>query len=143
MTGLMQFADDLAAVLILIVGFGFHFVGQTFSVLNWKAAKRLGLQETDLPAGYYPYEHGTAIADMLVGWVYGLAALGLLLGADWGYRLAAFPGAILLYHGISAWFWEADRRRQGSGLFSDRLRYGWCGANVLTGALALWVALTG
>ena len=137
------YADTIAATLILIVGFGFHFCGQTISVLNWEAAKRLGLQEARLPKDYYPYEHGTAIADMAVGWVYGLAALGLFLGADWGYRLAAFPGAILLYHGISAWFWEADRRRDGKALFSDRLRLGWCGANCLTGALALIVAWAG
>lgn len=137
------YANLLAAVLILIIGFGFHFCGQLFSVLNWTTAQRLGLQETDLPRGYYPYEHGTAIADALVGWVYGLAALGLFLGADWGYWLAAFPGAILLYHGLSAWFWEADRRAQGTGLFSDRLRVIWCSANVATGALALAVSWAG
>ncbi len=143
MTEFLPNIDTIAAIAILIVGFGFHFCGQLISVLNWKAAQRLGLQEPDLPPGYYPYEHGTAVADVLIAWVYGMAALGLFMGTHWGYQLAAIPGAILLYHGIGAWFCEADRRRQGTGLFSDRLRLLWCGANIATGALALTVAATG
>ena len=41
---------------------------------------RLGLQEADAPKDYYPYEHGTAMGDVLLGWTYGLAAIGPGIG---------------------------------------------------------------
>ncbi|NIP17766.1 MAG: hypothetical protein GWM87_06160 [Xanthomonadales bacterium] len=83
------------------------------------------------------------MADTALGWLYGVAAAGLLLDATWGYRLAWIPGSILLYHAISAWAWEANRRAAGHGLWSDTLRIAWCGANALTGLLALLVAWAG
>ena len=140
---LFPFANTVAAIAILVVAFGFHFVGQTFSVLNWRLACRLGLQEVDSPSDYYPYEHGTAVGDMLLGWIYPIAPIGLLLDAEWAYKLAWIPGAILLYHGVSSWFWEADRRAAGHQLQSDAFRAIWCGANILTGLIAILVAWTG
>ena len=62
---------------------------------------RIGLQEQAMPAEYKVYEHGTAVADSAVAWIYVVAAIGHFLDAPWGYRLAWFPGAILVYHAIS------------------------------------------
>jgi hypothetical protein len=39
----------IAGILVLILGFGFHWLGQTLSVVNWNLATRLGLQENLLP----------------------------------------------------------------------------------------------
>ncbi len=76
----------------------------------------------------------------MMGWLYGVAGVGLLLGTTWGYKLAAIPGTILVYHGISAWFWERNRRRAGHPLFGEGFRIVWCGANVAAGLLTLLVA---
>jgi len=143
MSALFPQANILAGVLVMIVGFGFHFTGQLISVLNWPLAERLGLQEANMPPGYRAYEHGTAMGDVLLGWSYGLAAVGLLFGADWGYKLAVLPGAVLVYHALCAWFWEAARRRAGHGLWTNRFRAIWCGANFGAGILTLAVAWTG
>ncbi len=140
---LFPHANIIAAVLILIVGFGFHFVGQLVSVVSWDTALRLGLQDKVAPPDYYPYEHGTAVADVLIGWIYPIAAIGLLLDAEWAYKLAWIPGVILAYHGVSSWFWEADRRAAGHQLQSDAFRVIWCGANFLSGLIAILVAWTG
>lgn len=137
------YANYIAAALIFLVGFCAHWLGQLISVLNWRLAEKLRLQEKGLPPEYKVYEHAIAVADVSIGWVYALAALGLLLDAEWGYRLASIPGAILLYHAISAWVWEGNRRRAGHRLWSNLLRVGWCLANAVTGALALWLAFVG
>ncbi len=137
-----MFAHDniVAGVGVLVVGFLVHWVGQLTSVLSWEFATRIGLQEKGLLPEYRVYEHAIAVADVIVGLVYGVAGLGLILGATWGFKLATIPGAILIYHGLSAWFWERNRRLAGHGLWSNTLRIGWCGANVVVGALALLVA---
>ena len=135
-------AHVLVGVLVLIVGFGFHWLGQLLSLLNWELATRLGLQEPALLPEYRVYEQAFAVADVSVGWIYSIAGIGLILDADWGYRLAAIPGALLLYHSISAWMWEGYRRASGHPLWSNALRIGWCAANFITGALALLAAWT-
>ena len=143
MSSLFPFANTVAGILILIVGFGFHFCGQLLSVVSWDTALRLGLQEKAAPPEYYAYEHGTAVADVLIGWIYPIAAIGLLLNAEWAYKLAWIPASILLYHSLNSWFWEADRRAGGHRLQSETLRVIWCGANFLTGLLAIAVAWSG
>jgi len=143
MSNLFPYANIVAGILILLVGFGAHWIGQLISVLNWKFATKLGLQEADLIPEYKVYEHAIAVADSVLGWIYGVAAFGLLLNFDFGYRLAWIPGSILLYHSISAWVWEGNRRAAGKGLWSDQLRIGWCILNAATGLLALAVAWTG
>ena len=142
-SALFPYANIVAGALVLVVGFGFHFGGQLFSILNWSRAVELGLQERGMHPETRAYEHGTAMADALLGWSYGVAALGLIFGADWGYKLAFVPGSVLLYHGLCAWFWEAGRRRAGHGLWTERFRIIWCGANVGTGLFALAVAWAG
>jgi hypothetical protein len=96
-----------------------------------------------LPPPYRVYEHAIAVADVVLGWIYGVAAVGLLLGAEWGYTLAWIPGSILVYHAVSAWTWEANRRKAGQQLWRDSMRIAWCGANIFTGLLALAVAWVG
>ena len=133
----------VAGMAILVLGLDFHWLGQLVSLLDWDRATRLGLQERSLPGAYKVYEHAIAVADVGVGWVYGLAALGLFLDARWGHQLAFVPAAIFVYHGIGAWVWEGNRRADGHGLWSDAMRIGWCAANIGVGVLVLAVAWAG
>ncbi|MFC1523727.1 hypothetical protein ACFL6N_02940 [Thermodesulfobacteriota bacterium] len=143
MSHLFPYANIVAGVFILIIGFCFHWLGQFISLFNWDLATRLGLQEKKMLPEYKVYEHAIAVADATFGWLYGVAAVGLFLNAEWGYKLAFIPGSLLLYHAISAWVWEGNRRTAGRGLWSDSLRIGWCTANALAGVLALLVAWAG
>ena len=77
--------------MIFIVGFTFHWLGQLTSIINWEFATKQGLQEKGLPKEYKVHEHAIAVADSLVGWIYGFAAIGLLLRTSWDYKLAWFP----------------------------------------------------
>ncbi|MDJ0841356.1 MAG: hypothetical protein QNK37_32900 [Acidobacteriota bacterium] len=143
MNSLFPYAHIAAGVLILIIGFCFHWLGQLISILNWDLAVRFGLQERKMPQEYKVYEHGIAVADVAVGWLYGVAALGLFLNAEWGYKMAWIPGSILFYHAVSAWAWEGNRRVAGNRLWSEAFRIGWCVVNATTGVLALLVAWVG
>jgi hypothetical protein len=133
----------ISGVLILVVGFCFHWIGQLISVFNWDLAVKIGLQEKGMPPEFKVYEKGIAAADALLGWIYGLAGLGLIWGTPWGFRLAWFPGVVLLYHGCSFWFWSRNQKRAGYDLRSGTLRIGWVLANGLTGLLTIWVAWNG
>lgn len=143
MTSLFPHAHIAAGVLVFIVGFGFHWIGQLVSVVNWGLAIRLGLQEKELLPEYRVYEQAIAVADVALGWIYGVAAVGLVLNTGWGCKLAWIPGSILLYHAISAWMWEGNRRAAGQPIWSNTMRIGWCAANALTGGLTLLVAWSG
>ena len=143
MDPLFPYANIIAGELIFIVGFCFHWLGQLISVLNWDLATRLGLQEKELPSDYKVYEHAIAVADTAMGWLYGVVAVGLILNAEWAYKLAWIPGSILLYHAISAWVWEGNRRAAGHQLWSDVMRIVWCTANAATGVLAILLAWAG
>ena len=92
---------------------------------------------------YKVYEHAIAVADIAIGWLYGVVAIGLFLNIEWGYKLAWIPGSILLYHGLSFWFWEANRRKAGRPYFGNAGRVTWAGVNLLTGALSLYLAWNG
>jgi len=83
------------------------------------------------------------MADVALGWLYGIAGVGLLLGAPWAVKLAFLPGSILLYHSLSFWFWSRNQCRAGRQLMSAGMRVGWTLANALTALLTLWVAWTG
>ncbi|MCP4580310.1 MAG: hypothetical protein GY839_01735 [candidate division Zixibacteria bacterium] len=143
MNEIFPYSNIVAGILVLIVGFIFHWLGQLISIIDWDIATKLGLQEKELPPEYKVYEHANAIADVAIGWLYGIAGFGLLLGVSWGYKLAWIPGAILLYHGISFWFWNVNQRNSGHKLNSDTLRIGWTTANLITGLLAITVAWNG
>jgi hypothetical protein len=134
------YANVVAGVLVLVVGFIFHWIGQLISVSNWNLATRIGLQEEELLPEYKVYEHAIALADVAVGWIYGIAGVGLLIDAELGYKLAWFPGVILVYHSISYWFWTGNRRKAGHKLVADSVRIGWPVVNFAAGALAILVA---
>ncbi len=139
---LFPYDNVVAGVLVLVVGFSLHWMGQTLSILDWGLATRLGLQEEGMPEEYKVYEHAIAVADACIGWVYGIAGVGLLLGASWGYKLAWFPGVILVYHAIGFWMWTGNQRRAGQRLSTSNppFRIGWAVANVVTGLLAIALA---
>ena len=138
--------DNMASgILILLVGFLFHFGAQGISVLNWRLGTRLGLQEPGMPPEYKVYEHAIAVADVLVAWIYGFAGFGLIFNADWAYKLAWIPGSILVYHAFSFWMWTGNARRSGVILSTGKnpTRTVWFLANLITGLLALFVAWNG
>jgi hypothetical protein len=85
-----------------------------------------------------------AVADVAIGWIYGIAGAGLVLSASWGFRLAWVPGIVLIYHSISFRCWTANQRKAGHPLQFTRepARTGWFAANFITGALAVLVAWT-
>lgn len=143
MIKLFPYANVVTAIMLFLVGFLAHWVGQLISVLNWDLGTRLGLQEQDLLPEYVVYERAIAIADSAIGWVYGVTAVGLLLNLNWAYTLCWIPGSILIYHSIMAWFWEANRRAAGHGLWSEWMRIGWCTANAATGILCILLAWNG
>ena len=143
MDQIFPYANIVAGVLVLLVGFVFHWVGQLISIVNWDFATRLGLQEKGMTPALRVYEQAIAGADVAIGWIYGIAGVGLLLGTPWGYKLAMIPGAILLYHGISFYFWTGNQRKLGYTLFSTPLRSGWTVANVVSGLLTLIVSWYG
>ena len=98
MNEIFPYANIVTGILIFIVGFIFHWIGQFTSIINWEFATKQGLQENGLPKEYKVYEHAFAVADSLVGWIYGIAAIGLFLRTSWGFKLAWFPGILLILH---------------------------------------------
>lgn len=134
------YAHLVAGVLVLVVGFVFHWIGQLISLCHWDFATRIGLQEHGMPPEYKVYEHALAVADVAIGWTYGIAGVGLMWGTSWGYAFAWFPGVILTYHSISAWFWHRNQRKSGQHMVSDWFRIVWCVANFVTGVLTIMVA---
>jgi hypothetical protein len=140
MNYLFPYDNIVVGILILIIGFGFHWIGQLISVLNWNFASKIGLQEPGLTKEYKVYEHAIAVSDVLIGWIYGLVAIGLFLNVSWGYKLLWFPGIVLLYHSFQFWFWTKNRRKDGNRLESDVLRIGWFLTNFLTGGFAILLA---
>ena len=143
MNQLFPYANIVSGALVLVVGFAFHWIGQLISVINWDLATRLGLQEKGLLPEYKVYEHGIAVADVAIGWIYGIAGAGLILGTQWGFKLAWFPGVVLIYHGISFWFWSGNQKKAGHQLLTDPARIGWALANIVTGVLAVSMAWNG
>ena len=117
-----------------------HWIGQLVSIINWGFASRIGLQEKGMPKEFKVYEHAIAVADVAVGWIYGFAGVGLILNTPWAYKLIWFPGAILIYHGISAWFWLGNQRKIGYQLLSNSFRILWSLLNLITGILAVAIA---
>lgn len=142
MTLIFPYANVVAGLLVLIVGFGFHFVGQLISLVDWDLATRLGLQEAGLRPEYRHYEHAIAVSDVLVGWTYLIAAIGLIIDAPFGYVWAWLPGAILTYHAVAFWLWTGHHRAAGDDYPTTRppMRQVWAVSNLVTGLLTLAVA---
>ncbi len=140
MNQIFPFANIVVGVLVLIVGFAFHWIGQLVSVINWEYATKIGLQEKAQPETFKVYENGIAKADVWLGWLYGVAGVGLLLDLPWSYNLLWFPGVVLVYHSLSYWYWTANQRKLGHHIVSGPFRLTWTLANLITGLLAVAVA---
>ena len=137
---LFPYANIVAGLLIFIVGFGLHFIGQLISLVNRDFAVRIGIWEKDMIPEFGVYERGIAVADVMIGWVYGIAAVGLFLNSPWAYKLTWIPASILIYHGLSFWFWAGNQNKLGRQLHTNRFRIIWSFTNLVTGILAIMVA---
>ena len=139
-TQLFPYANIIVGILIFIVGFGLHFIGQLISLVNRDFAVKIGIWEKDMIPEFEVYERGIAVADVMIGWTYGIAAVGLILNSPWAYKLAWIPGVIMVYHGLSFWFWIGNQNKLGHSLITNRFRIMWFIANLVTGVLAILVA---
>ena len=134
------YANIIVGILIFIVGFLFHWVAQIISLVNWDFAVRIGIQECNMIPEFKVYERGIAAADAIIGWIYGIAAVGLIINTPWAYKLALFPGVIMVYHGLSFWFWAGNQNKLGHSLSTNTFRIIWFLANFVTGILAILIA---
>ncbi len=141
MDQVFPYANIVAGVMVLLVGFCIHFLAQALSVANWELGTRLGLQEAGMRPEHKNYEHAIAVADTLLGWTYGIAGIGLILGASWAYAWAWIPGSILTYHALQFWFWTRNHRASGDHYSTTKnpMRNVWTIANLGTGVLTLVV----
>jgi hypothetical protein len=137
---LFPYANIVNGVLILIVGFIFHWIGQLISLINWEFATQIGLQEKKMLPEFKVYEHGIAVADVLIGWIYGIVAIGLFVNAPLAYKLAWFPGVILIYHSISFLAWTRNQKQAGHTTIPQSFRITWFLANFVTGMLTIVIA---
>ena len=131
----------VVGILILIVGFIFHFIGQLISVINWDYAKKIGLQEKKNLPEYEVYEHAIAVADVLIGWIYGIVAIGLILDLSWAYTLAWIPGVVFVYHSLFYWIMKGNQNKSGNQITNTAMRIGWTLLNFITGILTILIAL--
>lgn len=137
---LFPYANIVVGILVFIIGFIFHWLGQLVSIINWEFAEKIGLQEKKAPPEFKVYEHGIASADAILGWIYGIAAVGTILDIPWAYKLLWFPGVVMIYHGLSFWFWIGNQNKLGHPTTSNTFRVIWFLLNFITGILALMVA---
>jgi len=140
MIELFPYANLIAGFLIIIIGFGFHFIGQLISVIDWDRAVKIGIAEKGTLPQYKDYEKGIAMADVLIGWVYAFIGVGLIFGASWSFKLAWIPGVIFIYHSISFWFWSKNQENRGHKYRSTFGKAGWFLANLIGGILIVLVA---
>lgn len=137
---LFPYANIVTGILVFIVGFLFHWVGQLISIINWEFAEKIGLQEKKALPEFKVYEKGIAAADVILGWIYGVAAVGVLLNLSWAYKLLWFPGVVMIYHALCFWFYIGNQNKMGHNTTSNTLRVIWVLANMTTGVLAIAVA---
>lgn len=142
MKQIFPYANIIAGVLVFLVGFVFHCFGQLISLLNKNLAIKLGFLEKDLPPEFEVYEKGIAAADVSLGWIYGIAGIGLILNIPWSYKLAWFPGVVMIYHALSFWFWSGNQKKMGyhSQVTKNPGRMIWFLANMISGVLTVLVA---
>ena len=140
MDQVFPYANIVAGVLVLVVGFGFHWIGQLVSVLNWDTAQRSASRKwrccPSTRSTKTPSPRPTS------RWA-GSMALPLpasCLARTGATSLPGIPGVVLVYHAFSYWFWTGNRRKAGHKLVSDSMRIGWPVANFVTGTLAIVVA---
>ncbi len=138
---LFPFDNIVVGILVIILGFIFHWVGQLICVVNWKFAEKIGLQEETLKPEQKFYEHGIAASDVAIGWIYLIVGIGLILDLSWGYKFALIPGTVFVYHSIFYWVMQGNHRRAGTPLETGPLRVIWFLFNFLTGLLTIIIAI--
>ena len=99
------------------------------------------MQEKDNLPEYEVYELAIAMADVALGWIYGIASIGLILNLPWAYNLIWFPGVVFIYHSISYWFWKGNQNKSGHPTTSNAFRITWFLLNFVTGILTILIAL--
>ena len=82
-----------------------------------------------------------AFADVLIGWTYGIAAIGLIFNFSWGYTLAWIPGVVFIYHALFFWVMKGNQNKSGNKISNNGFRVTWFLANLITGFLAILIAL--
>jgi UPF0716 family protein affecting phage T7 exclusion len=140
MMELFAYDHIIAGILVLIIGFVFHFIGQLISLIDWKLAVNLKIAEKELLSEYKDYEQGMAMADVIIGWIYFFIGVGLILGTPWSFKLAWIPGVIFIYHSLSFWFWSRKQEQKGHKYRSTLGKTGWFLINLLSGILIILVA---
>jgi hypothetical protein len=139
-TELFPYDNVIVGILVLIVGFGLHWITQLISTISWDYATKIGLQEEALLPEYKVYEHATAVADSILGGIYGIAAVGLILDESWGYKLIWIPAAVMIYHALNHWFYTWNQKKAGYPAMPDIFRIVWFLLNFATGMLAILIA---
>jgi hypothetical protein len=137
---LFPYANILLGILVLLLGFVFHWVGQLISVFSWDYATKIGIQEKNLLPEFKVYERAIAMADVSIGWVYGIIAIGLFINAPWVYPFVWIPGVVFLYHSIFYWFMIGNQNKLGNSTTTNNFRIGWFLFNFLTGILCILIA---
>ena len=64
-TQIFPYANFIVGILIFIVGFILHWIGQLISIINWDFATKMGLQDKKALPEYKVYEHAIAVADVM------------------------------------------------------------------------------
>jgi len=111
------------------------------SVINWDLATIIGIQEKKMLPEYKVYEHAIAVADVLIGWIYGIVAVGLILNVSWAYTFAWIPGIVLVYHSLFFWVMIGNQNNSGHQTTSNAFRITWFLLNFGTGILTIVIAL--
>ena len=137
---LFPYANIIVGILLFVVGGVLHWIGQVVSVINWEFARKIGIREKKILPEYEVYERGMAMAEALIGWVYIIVSVGLTYNISWVQTLAWFPGSILVYHGLSYWFWIGNQNKSGNSTTSNRFRIIWFLLNFITGVLCILIA---
>ena len=135
------YANIIVGIMIFIVGFLFHWIGQFISLANWDYAKKIGLQDKKALPEYIVYEHAIATSDVSIGWFYGIVAIGLIMDISWAYTFILIPGTVLVYHSLFFWKLVGNQNKSGHPTTSNSLRITWFILNFITGILALFMAL--
>jgi hypothetical protein len=137
----IPYTNIIIGIMILIVGFIFHWVGQLISVVNWDYAIKVGLQEKKMSPEYKVYEHAIATSDVSLGWIYGIVAIGLIINVNWAYSFAFIPGTVFVYHSIFYWIMIGNQNKSGHPTTSNSFRITWFALNFITGIFALIIAI--
>lgn len=138
---IFPYDNIVIGVLIFIVGFILHWFGQLISLINWEYAKKIGLQEKKNLPEYEVYEHAIAVADVLVGWIYIIVAVGLFINTSWAYPLAWIPGVVFIYHSLFYWVMKGNQNKAGHTTTSNIVKTVWFLLNFITGILTILIAL--